>query len=53
MEQRNPDSRSEMQGVQEAAEEAALLEEVRQLRAALKIYRDLVQRLLRERQGKS
>jgi uncharacterized protein YecE (DUF72 family) len=33
----------------ENADEAALLEEIRQLRAAIKIYRELVERLLSER----
>jgi hypothetical protein len=33
--------------------EAALLEEVRQLRAALKIYRELVEKLLSERQDRN
>jgi len=33
-------------------EEAAMLEEIRQLRATIHIYRDLVQRLLRERKAK-
>jgi hypothetical protein len=32
--------------------EDALLEEVRQLRAAIKIYRELVERLLHERDGR-
>lgn len=30
-------------------DEAALLEEIRQLRAALRIYRELVERLMQER----
>jgi len=34
------------------ADQEALLEEIRQLRAAIKIYRELVERLLSERQGR-
>ena len=40
------------QGTSETTDEAALMEEIRQLRAAIKIYRELVERLLRERDGK-
>ena len=34
------------------SDEAALLEEIRQLRAAIKIYRELVEKLLEERAEK-
>jgi hypothetical protein len=43
-------SKSPVNGGGIAAEDA-LLEEVRQLRAAIKIYRELVERLLSERNG--
>jgi hypothetical protein len=33
-------------------DEAALMEEIRQLRAAIQVYRELVERLLSERQDK-
>ena len=37
----------------EITPEDALVEEIRQLRAAIKIYRDLVERLLQERQERT
>ena len=49
MNRKNPKEVSEGKDEARSADEAALLEEIRQLRAALRIYRELVQRLMRER----
>lgn len=48
MSRKNPKEASEGKDQVQSADEAALLEEIRQLRAALRIYRELVQRLMRE-----
>ena len=49
MSRKNPKDVAEAKDPVRSADEAALLEEIRQLRAALRIYRELVQRLMRER----
>ncbi len=49
MERKNPKGTSGGKKTKRSADEAALMEEIRQLRAALRIYRELVKRLMRER----
>ncbi len=45
-----PTGASKGKNKKRSADEAALTEEIRQLRAALRIYRELVQRLMRKRE---
>jgi len=49
MKRKNPKAVPEDKSEIGPADEAALMEEIRQLRAAIRIYRELVQRLMRER----
>jgi len=49
MERKNPKGTCGGKNKKRSADEAVLMEEIRQLRAALRIYRELVHRLMRER----
>jgi hypothetical protein len=51
MDPKNPKGTSGSRNKKRSSDETALMEEIRQLRAALRIYRELVKRLMRERAG--
>lgn len=51
MKRDDPEQPSGPPGTSRISDEEALLEEIRQLRAAIRIYRELVDRLLSERQA--